>query len=84
MRLEERSRGMKPFSFWAMSAGLALMLIAGACASPHYSVSVARGKNHVTFAQRHHEARHNDYLVDCKMAENGALTDCYIIELKGE
>jgi hypothetical protein len=63
--------------------GLLFVALLG-CTPPHYSVDVARGQNHVTFAQRHHDQSKNDYLVDCKVDASGAYKDCYTIELKGE
>jgi hypothetical protein len=64
------------------------MLVVGsalwACTPPHYSVGVARGPDHVTFAQRHHNVQHNDYLVDCAIDANGRPTKCKTIELVAE
>jgi len=60
----------------------ALGLLGVGCAPPHYSVSVARGPAHITYAQRHHNLYTNDYLVDCEIDEAGNRSNCEIIELK--
>ena len=65
---------------WILGAAL----IASACTPPHYSVAVARGPGHVTFGQRHHDPEKNDYLVDCRVAADGAVADCQPIPLESK
>ena len=49
-------------------------------ASAHYSVSVAQGPTHTTFAQRNPHLK-DDYLVDCKNNSDGTVYDCYVVKL---
>ena len=68
---------------WACKSCLLFLLgvFAGSgCAPPHYSVSVAQGPTHTTFAQRYPGTR-DDYLVDCKNDSSGNLSDCYVVKL---
>jgi hypothetical protein len=68
-------------------AALVLVVVLGCvgCTPPHYSVAVTRGPTHVTYAQRHHEIAHPDYLVDCALAADGTPTDnCAIVPLEAK
>lgn len=68
--------------FGLLSAFL-IGLAAMGCATPqHYSVGVATSQNYITYAQRHHDVNHNDYLVDCKLDAKGQRSDCYTVELQ--
>ena len=46
----------------------------------HYSVAVAQGPTHTTFAQRNPHLK-DDYLVDCKNNSDGTVYDCYVVKL---
>ncbi len=70
---------MKRIKTAAISLGVAWAL--AGCAPPHYSVGVAHGPTHVTYAQRHHDAKENDYLVDCQVDAQGNRSNCVIIPL---
>jgi len=61
----------------------AILTSTAGCAPSHYSVAVALSRSHVTYAQRHHMNK-NDYLVDCRVDEQGQRSDCHLVELKGE
>ena len=61
--------------------GVAAVMMA--CAPPHYSVAVASSPTHTTYAQRHHDASRNDYLLDCAVTPSGQRGDCEVIELQG-
>jgi len=50
------------------------------CSRAHYSISVAQGPTHTTFAQRNPQIK-DDYLVDCKNNADGTLYDCYVVTL---
>lgn len=55
-----------------------------ACAPPDYSVGVARGPDHITFAQRRTNSREVDYLVDCAIDPAGKPTRCSNVVLPGD
>jgi hypothetical protein len=55
-----------------------------ACAPPYYSVGVARGPDHITFAQRRPDVQDLDYLVDCAIDAAGKPTRCTTVLLPGE
>jgi hypothetical protein len=59
---------------------VALLSVAG-CSPPHYSVAVATSPTHITYAQRHHDSGHNDYLVDCKVDAQGKRSACQTVDL---
>ena len=61
--------------------GMFMALGVSACVPPHYSVAVTSTPSRVTFAQRHHDQRRNDYLVDCQLMADGSYANCAIIEL---
>ena len=73
---------MSKLALSILAAALALAAIG--CMPPHYSVAAAISHGHVTYAQRHHQASRNDYLVDCRVDDQGNRSDCRIIELVGE
>ena len=59
-----------------------LVACSGCTPPPHYSVSVAQGPTHTTFAQRNLPGSgKDDYLVDCKHNPDGTLYDCYVVKL---
>jgi hypothetical protein len=63
-----------------------LLFLIGAlagCAPSHFSVAVAYGPNHVTFAQCHRNADQDDYLLDCPVSPGGIIYECDAIALPG-
>jgi len=68
---------------WKLLLFLAMIGSICACESTHYSVAVARGPDHVTFAQRHDSFDEDDYLVDCAL-DAGRPDNCRIIDLEAE
>jgi|GEM_PF-4463560 len=64
-------------------AGLVFTNAVCACTPPHYSVGVARGPDHITYAQRN-DGDHNDYLLDCATNSSGQPSNCKTIELPAE
>jgi hypothetical protein len=67
--------------YW-LGATLLSALAGAACAPAHYSVSAARGPDHITFAQRNPEG--HDYLVDCPVDPAGKPTSCSAVKLPSE
>jgi hypothetical protein len=73
----------------SMRIGSLVALIAAiggtACTPPHYSVGVARGPTHITYAQRHHDVNFPDYLVDCELDPDGTPSDkCTTVPLEAD
>jgi hypothetical protein len=67
---------------WTVATCVATTPLVMACSPPHYTVAVARGPTHVTYAQRHAKVSQPDYLVDCLIGPDGRPTHCAIVPLE--
>jgi hypothetical protein len=60
----------------------AALPLATACVPPHFSVAVARGPTHVTYARRSAYGTRSDYLVDCALAPDDQPATCDVVPLE--